>query len=125
MEDNPYFKMAEGRSETTRPALRMGVVTSAAPLVVQAGGIALTGADLYVNRLLLGYGEPVSLLNVAGTLNAVNDCPECSMSRLEASGGTLSTSISHGLGLAAGDTVALLTADDQTYVVLCRVVKMG
>lgn len=127
MEDNPYVKMAEGMKNAgrTRQLLRMGIVTSTAPLVIQSGGIPLSGNDLYVNRMLLGYGEKVSLQDVNGTLNATCDCEQGSIQKLTVAGGVLSAGINHPLSLAVGDTVALLSEDDQTYVVLCKVVRMG
>jgi len=118
--------MAEGvKGGKAKQMLRIGTVTSAAPLVIQAGGIPLSGSDLYVNRALLGHEEKVSLLDVTGTLDATCDCQQGSMKKLEATGGMLSTGISHPVSLAPGDTVALLSEDDQTFIVLCKVVKMG
>lgn len=86
MEDDPYLtivaQMRGAAIETMRQAVFTGKVLSVSPLMVEVGGIVLSGADLLVNSRLLD-----------------------------------------GSVLSVGTAVGMVTADQQTWLVLCEVVN--
>ena len=100
-QDDPFVSLVQGMLQTGTAVTRLctGVVSAAAPLTVQAEGLALTGRDLCVSASLL-----------ARTLRGTVD------------GKAASISMPGELG--AGDRVLLLTVDGQTYYILCKAVSL-
>lgn len=132
MQDNPYAKFKEtlDRSGSARPQWRTGTVLSVAPLAVDLGGIRLSGGDLLVNAGLLPRSYPVSVAKTGETMTGVSGSfsdeeggHTLSSGELSAQGGTLAGVLTEGAGaLLPGDRVVLLTQDDQTFILLCKVV---
>ncbi len=110
---NPYGEMAKGMGGRAPSPVVVGVVTQfgGGTLRVTADGLPLTEKDIRVNADL------VEDMQVSGSLDGSVNCSFGSISRMTLSAGTLTRP-----SLAAGDRVLLLTADRQTYYLVCRVV---
>lgn len=122
--DNPYMNMIEimrhqGSANNPIPFL-LGRVVSVEPFLVQTEDIQLDREDVLINSSLLkGYKEEVKInaTSVSGSLNTEH-------------GGTLASfNMSSGTSeklkddFNVGDSLVLLvSADQQKYVVLCKVV---
>ena len=86
-------------------------------LRVQCGGTRLTAADIWINEALLAGYSPklIARAPLPGT------CPD----------GATSTPVTKDqltrgeFALKAGDRVVLLTEDQQTYYLICKVVTLG
>lgn len=108
-----------------RAAWGLGVVTSKSPLKIRYCDHELAGGDLRVNyHLVPGHKEKTTLRNVSGTLGALVDCEHGSITKMDVSSGTLESAGVFGGVLEVGDQVAMLCSEDQqTYIVLCKVVS--
>jgi len=114
MEDNPYSLLAQiMRPGTGRQiALYRGRVIKASPLEVDVAGITVSGAELMVNAEMVPYAADLDLDDVSGGLNG------------QAVSGSLNAAAQIRPTLAAGDTVLLLTEDQQLFYILCKVVSV-
>ena len=110
---NPYGEMAKGLDGKTTSPMVIGEVVQfgGGKLRVTADGLALTEKDILINA------ELVRDMRVSGTLDGSVNCSYGSISRMTVSEGTLKRP-----ALTAGDRVLLLTADRQTYYLVCKVV---
>lgn len=104
---DPYVKilnlMTKKGAETNPLSICIGKVISPPPeIIVQTNNLQLYKEDLYIaDYLLKGYSRKVSIT------------PDCTGNIIE----TKDT-------IEAGDEVAILpTADNQTWIILCKVVK--
>lgn len=83
-------------------------------LQVQCGGTLLTVQDLWIDEALLeGYSPQLT-----GTL--LGYCPDGETTTPVAAGQLKRDSFA----LRAGDRVVLLTEDEQTYYIMCKVVRL-
>lgn len=116
MEDNPFLTLAAMTRSHEGSSLRLveGTVTSLSPLVVDFAGIRITGNGLRVNAALLQR----SIRNTTGNLPASVNCTYGSIHSISIQGGTLQ----YDIDLKVGDSLCLLTGDDQVFYVLCKVV---
>lgn len=127
-QDNPYASILNTvrgvNRRMHRAAWGLGIVTSKNPLVIKYGDHDLSGKDLLVNyHLVPGHKEKTTLQNISGTLGASVDCEHGSITKIDVSSGTLESTGIFGGVLEAGDHVAMLCAEDQqTFIVLCKVV---
>ena len=81
--------------------MRLGTVLSASPLKIDVGGTGQEAGRFYIAaRLLDGHSEQVTV------------------------SGTEATVTRRGPALARGDTVLLLTDDDQTFYLIDKVVHL-
>lgn len=128
MQDNPYMQMLNGIKKQAQagsfPPVRTGVVVSVAPLAVNTGGITLSGADLLVNADLLPRTRRVQLTEPEGTIEAAatgaaNGTIILDLEKAD----VLCTETEQGGTLAVGDRVALLSEDNNMFVVVCKVVS--
>ena len=90
----------------------IGTVVSAAPLKVRVDGLEVGAESLWVNAALVAGYDP----GLSGKLSGTGAM------------GTVTTKVEPGdltrktAALQAGDSVAVLSTDRQTYYVLCKVV---
>lgn len=129
MQDNPYMAMLNGIKKQaqagTFPTFRTGVVVSVSPLAINAGGIPLSGADLLVNADLLPRIRQVRFTEPSGTVKASATGAASGKITLDISEADIvCTQTEQGGTLAAGDRVALLTEDNDVFVVVCKVVSV-
>lgn len=112
---NPYGEMAKGMGAKAASPVVLGEVTQfgGGKLRVTADGLPLTEKDILINADL------VQDMQVSGTLDGMVNCSYGSISRMTVNKGTLTRP-----PLAAGDRVLLLTADRQTYYLVCKVVAV-
>lgn len=115
MEDNPYAVLVNilKQSNDSQLALYQGKVIKISPLTIDAAGITLSGNELMVSSTLLQ--QNISMTNVSGDLTA-------QLTNLNISTGRLSAKLTPDLRV--GDTVLLLTMDQQLFYVLCKVVSV-
>lgn len=121
MQDNPYNRFVQEirgvAAGEQRTFFRTGVVTCTDPLMVETGGIVLSGSDLLVNTGLLQKTIGVALTELGGTMrmNGTEETVEQ---------GTLTGVMTEQAGsLTMGSRVAMVTDDGETFVVLCKVVS--
>lgn len=106
-----------------------GTVLSAAPLKIDVAGTVQEAERFYISdRLVSGHAEKltVSGSSVSGALDIFASCGNGSHSSMTISGGTVAlnaVATQDGPVLKAGDEVLLLTADDQTFYILDKVVS--
>jgi hypothetical protein len=110
--------------------LRRGTVLSSAPLKIDVAGTAQEAERFWIcDRLRKGHSEKVSLAGsgTSGSLSVSASCAYGSHDSMEIKNGTLNiASATAALTepvLKAGDEVLLLTADDQMFYILDRVVR--
>lgn len=103
---DPYVKMLNlmktKGAESNPPSISIGKVISPPPeIIVQTRDLQLYKDDLYIaDSLLTGYSRQVSITNCTGTAVTTTDT------------------------IKAGDELAILpTVDNQTWIILCKVVK--
>ena len=104
------------RKSQAAASLAVGIVKrgSQAGVQIQCGGTLLTAEDLWCNEALLDGYDP----RLTGVLHGT--CPT----------GETTTPVSSGqltrgaFALNAGDRVVLLTEDEQTYYIVCKVVRL-
>ena len=114
MEDNPYSKFVSILKPSDNSlSLFHGKVIKTAPLTIDAAGITLSGNELMVNATLLKHDIYIS--DVSGSLSTDS-------SELTITDGELEAKCMPSL--LAGDTVLLLTLDQQLFYVLCKVVSV-
>jgi len=111
MEGNPFAELAEmlpeqqgkkSGSNTGKLIMRMGTVLTVTPLTVDVGGITASGNELRVNSAMLEHTE---------TVVPSGETPpgfEASVTPV----------------LSVGDTVLVLTEDDQLFYISCKVVSV-
>lgn len=127
-QSNPYSDILRVMNSTydkrRRAGWAIGLVTSTDPLIIKYADNDLTGSDLLVNyHLVPGHREQTTIQNTAGTLNGSVDCTVGSITKMSVSSGAISGRGIFGGVLEAGDHVAMLCAEDQqTFIVLCKVV---
>lgn len=118
MEENPYSTLAGAfAGPRTGPAFRLGEVKKLSPLTVNVAGAEISGG-IYVNAALLsGSSRSWSLtgeeLTISGGMTPASGPATGSGLQLTA----------EGPAIAPGDQVLLLTLDDQTFYLLCKVVR--
>ena len=105
--------------------LRLGRVLRAQPLSVEVAGTEQEAERFYIpTRLLAGEQRLVQLTGGTGGFTANDETHSVSLDK-----GTLAlqgvTARLTEPALQAGDLLALLTGDDQSFVILDRVVKCG
>lgn len=111
--------------------LRHGKVLTVSPLTIDVAGTVQEAERFYIShRLVSGHAEKltVSGSGVSGALEISASCPLGSHSSMTISGGTVAlnaVATQDGPVLKAGDEVLLLTADDQTFYILDKVVRCG
>lgn len=91
------------------------LVGSQEGLVLQANGLPITANQIWINEALLAGYSPKLVGQLPGT------CPD---------GGTMTPVTKDQLtrgefALKAGDRVVLLTQDEQSYYLICKVVRLG
>lgn len=103
---DPYVKMLnlmkKKGAESNPPSIGIGKVISPPPeIIVQTSNLQLYKDDLYIaDYLLSGYSRQVSIPNCNGTAMSMVDT------------------------IKVGDELAILpTGDNQTWIILCKVVK--
>ena len=121
----------EGARQARAGALRLylGVVTSVDPLEISVNGTPQRAADgkLWCNPALLpGQVRKARLDGPAGTIGASVDCAMGSISQITAygSGGLSGTLTLTDPGFSVGDTLILLSPDQQTFYILCKEVHL-
>lgn len=103
MEDNPFSAFAQKLNRTDRGLIvRRGVIKSVSSLSIDVGGITANGRELMVNTSLLEHYESFVPTGQAPPRFEAKVTPK----------------------LFVGDTVLLLTEDDQLFYVLCKVVSV-
>lgn len=114
MEDNPYSKFINLlKPKENSLELFQGKVIKVSPLTIDAAGITLSRNELMVNTMILKHD--VSISDISGFLNTDS-------SELTITDGELGAKCS--LNLSVGDTVLLVTLDQQLFYVLCKVVSV-
>lgn len=133
---SPYTAMLEacgheGARQARAGALRMylGTVTKISPLELSVNGTPQRAADgkLWCNPALLpNHDRTARLDNLAGTVGASVNCAMGSISQITAygSGGLSGTLTLTDPGFAVGDTLILLSPDQQTFYILCKEVHL-
>ena len=110
MEDDPYSSLAGmlggKKGSGAGLVMRRGTVLTVTPLKIdvksRAGSITASGSELMINELMLEHTE-----------------------RLVPTGETLAAFVAQVTPkLTAGDTVLMLTEDDQLFYVLCKAVTI-
>ena len=100
--------------------VRTGIILSLSPLTIQTGDLLLDSNDLLINPKLLARSSTVSATGVSGTAD------------LSLEGG-LGTGVTNGAfsmtahlpcELAVGDSVVMITPDDENFIVVCKVVGL-
>lgn len=110
--------------------LRLGTVKTAEPLAVDVAGIPQKAAHFYItDRLLSGHKEDVVIKgNASGSLSISASCGYGSHDSMSVNSGSMTlaegTVTQRGPVLKAGDTVLLLTDDDQTFYLMDKVVHL-
>ena len=108
-----------------------GTVLSVAPLNIDVAGTTQEAERFYIShRLVSGHAEKLTVSGsaVSGALAISSSCPNGSHSSMTISSGTVeldALATQSGPVLKAGDEVLLLTADDQTFYILDKVVRCG
>lgn len=112
MDVNPYSRFAdmiknpkrETSSEKKSGALlmRRGTVLTVSPLVIDVEGIAVSGNELMINAALMPHSESFSPTGLEPPNFEATVTPK----------------------FEAGDTVLLLTEDDQLFYVICKAVSL-
>lgn len=124
MEDNPYSTLAGMMGGTPSAGkLRIATVTSANPLTLDIGGLPVGITELRWNEQLLSHTQDARISGPNGSLYVSASCPYGSHSSAFVSGGTLSeeqTIIPKPF--KRGDALLTYSEDDQTFIVLCKVV---
>lgn len=109
--------------------LRLGTVTSPAPLEIDVAGTAQEAERLYIShRLVDGHREKLRVTGsaVSGALAINASCGKGSHTSMDIHSGTVAldaVAAQSGPVLAAGDTVLLLTEDDQIFYIIDKVVQ--
>lgn len=138
MNEDPFsglYKTMREAGEKAVPAgnarLLHGTVISAAPLKIDVAGTTQEAERFFIShRLVSGHAEKLTVSGsaVSGALDISASCPLGSHSGMTISGGTVTlnaVATQDGPVLKAGDEVLLLTADDQTFYILDKVVRCG
>lgn len=113
MEDNPYSKFVSlFQPSDNRLSLFRGKVIKIVPLTIDAAGITLSGNELMVNAELLE--RDISISDISGSIST--DSSELTITDGEVEAKCMPN-------ISAGDTVLLLTLDQQLFYVLCKVVS--
>nr|PZN08199.1 MAG: hypothetical protein DIU64_10940 [Caldicoprobacter oshimai] len=114
MEDNPYAVLANilTQSNNSQFVIYQGKVIKVSPLTIKTAGLLLSGNELMVNSMLLR--QKVTITNISGNLAA--------QEHLSIAGGELAAELTPDFQV--GDTVLLLTTDQQLFYVLCKVVSV-
>lgn len=108
-----------------------GTVLSLTPLKIDVAGTTQEAERFYIShRLVSGHAEKLKVSGsaVSGALAISASCPNGSHSSMTISGGTVAldaVATQDGPVLKVGDVVLLLTADDQTFYILDKVVRCG
>lgn len=127
-DNKPYMQIlgviqkegGKGR-ETGTLHLRQGTVKSVSPLVVDVAGTNQEAARFYIcDRLRKGHTESVQ---PTGNLSISASCPAGSHNSASVTGGTLTVTTTTS-PLQEGDDVLLLTADDWTFYLIDKVVRL-
>lgn len=115
MEDNPFAVLAGmlKSGNDNQIFLYQGKIVKVSPLTIDAAGITLSGNELMVNTSLLQ--QIISINNISGELTTYS-------SEIDVSDGKLTAKFVPDLKV--GDTVLLLTLDQQLFYVLCKVVSV-
>lgn len=124
---NPYDRIFQamhsaGREEATcgKLMLRHGNVLSTSPLKIEVAGTDQEAERFWIShRLLKGHSEQC---DVKGTLSVTASCSYGSHSSMGVNSGQLTLTTSAPV-LQQGDDVLLLTADDQEFYLLDKVVR--
>ena len=138
MKEDPFSGLYKTMREAGQEAipsgnarLLHGTVLSVAPLKIDVAGTMQEAERFYISdRLVSGHAEKVTVSGsaVSGALDISASCPNGSHSSMTISGGTVAlnaVATQDGPVLKAGDEVLLLTADDQIFYILDKVVKCG
>ena len=133
MEGDPFsqfHRMLGGKIEAGRQTIvRQGLVLSAEPLSIKAGGlpIPLDGSCVWVNESLVReHRQKLALEELSGSLEGQGSCSDGgTVSGFSVTGGTVETQarLIEPL-LRAGDQVVLLSEDDQQFYLICKVVRV-
>ncbi|ACL22805.1 hypothetical protein Dhaf_4810 [Desulfitobacterium hafniense DCB-2] len=126
MEDNPYTRLLEtmrGEAKEQLPtSYRLGKVVNVNPLKVSTSGIILSGDDLLINGGIARRTEALSMSELSGNLTGTF---HGDTGNLAVSGGSMSATAGIEGSLAEGDTVLLISLEDnQKFIVLCKVVSL-
>lgn len=136
MKEDPFSGLyglicREGRAQLPEgnARLRLGTVVSMAPLKVDVAGTMQEGERFFIaHRLISGHKETltVEVTDISGALSILASCGMGSHGGMDIYGGTVrfkAATAQDGPVLAAGDQVLLLTADDETFYILDKVVR--
>lgn len=118
-----HLVRTQGGQGANTGALHMivGEVLTASPLTVDVGGTTQESDRFYLcDRLRQGHTEKVT---PTGTLSVSASCASGSHSSASVTGGTLTVQTAAPV-LQKGDAVLLLTADDQSFVLIDKVVHL-
>lgn len=108
-----------------------GTVLSSTPLKIDVAGTVQEAERFFISdRLVSGHAEKLTVSGsaVSGALDISASCAYGSHSSMTISSGTVAlnaVATQDGPVLKAGDEVLLLTADDQTFYILDKVVRCG
>lgn len=124
--DNPFFEAiseisgyAEKRANRAGLQCYIGVVRTVEPFEVEIAGTIQRAANgnLYINpRLLQDYDRPVDLWNVSGDLTGLGGFGDGEISAVHA--------IATDYDFDTGDNLVVLSREQQTFYILCKVVQM-
>lgn len=110
---------------TQGQAIYTGIVRSVSPLTVETGGVLLSGGDLLVNSQLLLQSNAKTIGNIKGNIKGQCDgCDQGGDVTFTMREGAATATITQGSTLTAGCRVALVTADRDKFIVLCKVVTV-
>ena len=120
MEDNPYRSLAgafagEGSGG---PKLRIGTVTSVSPLTLSIGGLPVGVTELRWNAALLAHDETVQATGLSGS---VADTAIPSGQSFNTGSATAAVRVTPA-AIKTGDVFLTFSEDDQSFLVLCKVV---
>lgn len=107
-------------AQAGRLRLRLGTVRAVSPLSVEVAGTEQEAERFYIcHRLVRGHAERVS---PEGALTIYASCPMGSHTSADIYSGGLTVTLTES-PLRVGDTVLLLTDDDQTFYLIDKVVQ--
>ncbi len=116
-------------ASTGAARLRRGTVRTVSPLTIDVAGTMQEADRFYIShRLTAGHEEKlmVSGSGVSGALDISASCPMGSHDSMSILRGTVTlnaVATQDGPVLKAGDEVLLMTADDQTFYIIDKVVS--
>lgn len=123
---NGLLEVVGGAARDTQgQAVYTGIVRSVSPLTVETGGVLLSGADLLVNVQLLAQTGGRTIVNLKGSVKGQCDgCDQGGEVTFAMTEGAATATVTQGGVLTVGCRVALVTADRDKFIILCKVVTV-